>query len=477
MTGRRRTGGTFASNPTLVGAITVLIAVLTVFLAYNANNGLPFVSTYRISVQVPNAQGLAPNNDVRIGGVHVGTVESIDPVQEKDGTLRALVNLRLEGDINPLPVDSTVVVRAKSALGLEYLEINKGTSDKGYPAGATLPLSAAHPETVDLDQVLGTFNEPTRLAIQRNLTEFGTALGGRGVDLNEAIGDLPPLLTRLRSVATVLNSPQTNLAGFFPALEATASEVAPVAGTQAHLFVVLDTTFGAFASVARPFIQETISKSPPTEDTAIRTLPVIRPFLADSAALFHDLQPGVQTLRSTAPILVDTLTKGVPALSQSPALNEQLPPTAETLQAFGENAAVRAGISRLTETNDLLRPTLSFVTPAQTVCNYGSLLFRNVASAASQGDGLASWQRFIVFQSNKGPNDEGSPSAKPANGGAGSEPGNFLHDNIYPNTAAPGQQPRECEPGNEGYTTGKKEIGNAPGNQGTSTATVGGEGK
>ncbi len=471
MTGRRRVGASFVTNPTLVGAITTLIAVLAVFLAYNANNGLPFVSTYRISAQVPSAQGLAPGNDVRIGGVQIGTVESIDPVQEPNGGVRAKVNLRLEGNINPLPVDSTVIVRGKSALGLKYLEIDKGTSKQGFPPGSTLPFSAAHPEPVDIDQVLSTFNEPTRLAIQRNLTEFGTALAARGVDLNQAIGDLPPVLKRLRSVAGALNSPAANLAGFIPALEATASEVAPVAATQGHLFVVLDATFGALASVARPFIQETISKSPPTEDTAIRTLPVIRPFLADSAQLFADLQPGVRTLRSTAPILVDALTKGIPALSQSPALNAQLPPTAQTLQAFGEDASVRAGLTRLTETNDLLRPTLSFVTPAQSVCNYATLLFRNFASATSQGDGLGSWQRFIVFQSNKGPNNEGSPSAKPANGGPGSEAGNFLHDNIYPNTASPGQ-PRECEPGNEGYTIGKQEIGNAPGNQGTGTASV-----
>ncbi len=473
MSSRRRAGASFATNPTLVGAITTLIAALAVFLAYNANNGLPFVSTYRISAMVPNAQGLAPNNDVRIGGVQVGTVESIDPVEESNGAVRAKVNMKLEGDINPLPVDSTVVVRAKSALGLKYLQIDKGKSSKGYAPGATLPLSAAHPQAVDIDQVLSTFNVPTREAIRENLTEFGTALAGRGVDLNEALGDLPPLLTRLKSVTSALNLPSTDLAGFFPALEQTASEVAPVAETQAHMFVVLDTTFGAFASVARPFIQETISKSPPTEDTTIRTLPVIRPFLAHSAALFSELQPGVHTLRSTAPILVDALTKGIPALNQSPQLNEQLPPTAETLQAFGANTGVTSGLSRLTQTNDLLAPTLSFFTPAQTVCNYPTLLFRNVASAASQGDGLASWQRFIVFQSQKGPNNEGSPSAKPANGGTGTDPGNFLHDNIYPNTAAPGQSPRECEPGNEPYTIRKKIIGNAPGDQGTKTAHVG----
>ena len=57
----------------------MLVVILAVFLAYNANNGLPFVPTYRISAQVPNADTLVPGNEVRIGGVRVGVVETIEP--------------------------------------------------------------------------------------------------------------------------------------------------------------------------------------------------------------------------------------------------------------------------------------------------------------------------------------------------------------------------------------------------------------
>ena len=65
----------------MVGAITTLIVIVAVFLAYNANNGLPFVPVYRVSVDVPNAARLVPNNEVRIGGNRVGVVESIDAVR------------------------------------------------------------------------------------------------------------------------------------------------------------------------------------------------------------------------------------------------------------------------------------------------------------------------------------------------------------------------------------------------------------
>ena len=40
-------------SPVLVGAVTVLVIIVAVFLAYNANNGLPFVSTYDLKARVP----------------------------------------------------------------------------------------------------------------------------------------------------------------------------------------------------------------------------------------------------------------------------------------------------------------------------------------------------------------------------------------------------------------------------------------
>ncbi len=63
----------------MVGAITTLVIVVAVFLAYNANNGLPFVPVYRVSVVVPNSARLTKSNEVRIGGTRVGVVDSIEP--------------------------------------------------------------------------------------------------------------------------------------------------------------------------------------------------------------------------------------------------------------------------------------------------------------------------------------------------------------------------------------------------------------
>src|SRR6202789_3661154 len=179
-----------ASSPILVGAVTVLIVIVAVFLAYNANNGLPFVSTYDLKARVPNADALVKGNDIRIGGTLVGTVKSVVPVQDGDGKVAPQPSLRLDKEAEPLPVDSTLTIRPKSALGLKFLQITPGNSPKSFAAGATIPLSAYTPEPVDIDQFFSMFDKPTRDAIRQNLAGFGNALAGRGPQLNEAIGAL-----------------------------------------------------------------------------------------------------------------------------------------------------------------------------------------------------------------------------------------------------------------------------------------------
>ena len=61
----RRGQASIVANPVLVGAVTVLVVVVAVFLAYNANNGLPFVPTKEINVDVSNGANLVKGNEVR----------------------------------------------------------------------------------------------------------------------------------------------------------------------------------------------------------------------------------------------------------------------------------------------------------------------------------------------------------------------------------------------------------------------------
>jgi ABC-type transporter Mla subunit MlaD len=451
-------------SPVLVGAITVLIVVVGVFLAYNANKGLPFVPTYDVNVRVPSGADLVAGNDVRVGGDRVGVVNSITPVRTKAGKVSAILGLKLDKTVDPLSKDSTVIVRPRSALGLKYVQITPGRSRQTLAAGDTLPMTQARPQPVEIDQVFNTFSAPTRRGIQNTLTGFGNGLAGRGADLNMAIAAFRPLLRNLEPVARNLASPQTQLGRFFRSLESAASEVGPVAEQQAALFRNLNTTFRALVPV-RSDIQQFISQSPPTEQLAINEFPKQRPFLVNSAALFRELRPGAAVLPSTAPVLASAFKVGKVTLARTPQLNRELTGVFHSLDRFISDPIVPRGINRLKDTVVTLRDPLDFVTPAQTTCNYITLWFRNIASHLSEGDKNGTWQRFIIVATPQGPNNEGGPSSAPANGPTAD---NHLHANVYPNTASPGQT-KECEAGNEDYLVGKTLVGNVPGNQGTVT--------
>jgi phospholipid/cholesterol/gamma-HCH transport system substrate-binding protein len=455
-----------ASSPVIVGAVTVLVVIVAVFLAYNANNGLPFVSTYDLTARVPNANAIVIGNEVRIGGARVGTVRGVTPVQLENGEVAAELDLRLDKSAEPIPVDSTMIIRPKSPLGLKYLQIVPGTSRQGFEAGETIPLAAARPEPVDIDQFFNMFDEPTRNAIKRNLSGFGGAFAGRGPQLNEGFAGLRRFVEAAQPGLRAIVAPSTNFGGFWRALEELSATVAPVAETQASMFVALDRTFAAFARVSRPFIQETIVKGAPFLDAAVRDLPAIRPFLHNSARFFTALQPGARALARTSPTIDAALRAGIPVLNASPTFNAQLTPTAEALLDFQEAPGVFTGLDLLIDTNEVLGPPIRFIAPAQTVCNYLSLAFLNFASLGSEGNGTGNWLNVAGFAPPDGPNAEAIPSSAPANG---PQRKNHLHYNPYPNTAAPGQT-RECEAGNERYLPGRTVIGNVPGNQGTKTA-------
>jgi virulence factor Mce-like protein len=482
----RRGAASIAANPVLIGAATTLVVIVAVFLAYNANNGLPFVPTYDLRTEVPNANNLVRGNEVRIGGTRVGVVDKIEARRKPDGTTSALLSMKLETAVDPLPRDSRIIIRPRSALGLKYVEITKGQGREGFASGDLIPLANATPRPVEIDEFFAMFDEPTRAASRNNLDEFGSALAGRGQSINDALGVFPRLLRNLEPVMENLADPRTELAGFFRGLGQAAAETAPVAEEQASLFRNLDTTFSALAEVT-PDIQETISTGPEALDAAIESFPVQRRFLANSEGFFRELRPGIRALRGAAPDLSRAFQEGRPVLGRSIALNRRLVPTFQALQAFAEDPMARLGIDGLRNTARILNPTIADLTPAQTVCNYPTLFFRNAASLLSEGDANGTWQRFIIVAAPTGPNNEGGPSDEPANGGgpaaraatprqavpapAGGEPeANFLHSNPYPNTPdGPGGRTDECEAGNEPWLKNRKVVGNVPGNQGNTT--------
>ena len=329
---RRSPGSGITSSPILIGALTVLVTIVAVTLAYNATNGLPFVPRYNLHVQIANASELTHGTDVRIGGALVGIVSSVTPERLPDGRAIAQMNLSMYQSVKPLPVNSRFTVRLKGAIGLKYLSITPGNSPRGFPNGATVPMSQSG-STVDFDQVLSMFTPATRVGVAKSTIGFGQALAGRGPDINNAIGAFVPLFTDLGPVARNLAAKRTDLGGFFHGLETYSAALVPVAQTQATLFGNLATTFRALASVAVPSLQETISRTPPNFEATIAGSPVIRPFLLDTAKLLHDFRPGAETLPQSAPVLASAFKIGTRTLPPTAGLDAR---TVSLLQGGGE---------------------------------------------------------------------------------------------------------------------------------------------
>jgi ABC-type transporter Mla subunit MlaD len=466
MNERRGRDASVLGNPVLIGALTVLVTIVAVTLAYNATNGLPFVPTYSLHVQAADAQELSHGDVVTMGGSQVGVVSSVTPTRNRAGRAIALLNLNLRKTIQPLPINSTFTIRLKGAIGLKYLEITLGHAKRGFPNGATVPLSQTSSE-VDFDQVLSMFTPRTRAAVAATTVGFGTALAGRGADLNDAIGAFLPLFSDLGPVMRNLASSRTDLAGFFRGLESYTGALVPVAQTQAGLFVNLDITFRALASVAVPFLQNAIALTPPLFKATIAGSPAIRPFLLDTAALLHELRPAAATLPQNAPLLADTFAIGTRNLPGTAALDLRTVVLSRKLASYGETPAVQQGLNRLTLTFSSLGPPLAFLTPVQTSCNYVTLFLRNTASVLAEHVSQGTFLRFVQVAITDNPGYESVPSSRVYTGPAGSASGP-LHVDPYPNTDSPGQT-AECSAGNEPYPAGHAVIGNPAGNVGLAT--------
>lgn len=470
---RRRRGRQAAlANPVVIGALTVLVTVVAVVLAFQANTGLPFVPRYDLHIQVKDAAELTRGGEVHMGGALVGAVNSVTAARNRNGEAIAVLNVALDRSIEPLPVDSRFTVSQKDAIGEKYLAITPGHSRQAYRQGATVPVTQTG-ATTDLDQVLSMFTPPTRRGVSKSTTGFAEALAGRGAGINDAIGAFVPLVDDLGPVMKNLSDPHTQLAGFLRGLGAFTGALAPVAQQQASLFQNLDGTFHSLASVASPYLEQWIAQTPPTFDTVIRDSPSEQAFLRDTTALFADLRPGVATLRSSAPVLASTFAQGTRNLPGTGALDRRTVTLAQNLASYGASPVVTKGLARLTLTANRLTPPLRYLTPAQSTCNYATLFLRNIASTLSDPVGTGTALRLVIVAIDDVTGGEAVPSQSPflTPGTAGGNNHAPLHVDPYPNTHAPSQT-AECAAGNEPFSAASAVIGNPAGNVGATTETT-----
>jgi virulence factor Mce-like protein len=440
-------------NPVLIGAVTMLVLMIAVFLAYNANQGLPFVPTKQLKVDFADGSNLVIGNDVREGGYLIGEVADMKPIELANGQVGAQATLNLNQANGSVPVDSTATISPRSVLGTKYVDLHKGTSSKVIADGGTLAIT--HTDVpVQFDDIFKTFDSPTRASIQHDLVGYGNALAARGSALNDTIASLPPLLSYLQPVAAYLSDPSTELTRFLQALNAFMGTVAPVAGVNARLFTDMATTFAAISRDPHA-LESTIAQSPSTLDVSSASLKAQQPFLADLTTLGGALTPASAALKATLPDINPAIEAGTSTLGRTPVLNANLQQVFGAVQRLALAPGTNVALNGLTATVGTLNPMVRYLGPFQTVCDYWNYWWTYLSEHLSEATAFGFAQRVLLNQTNplqqNGVAMQGA--AAPVNGGVADSPlgGNaYLHGQSY-GAAIDNQGNADCETGQRGY--------------------------
>ena len=355
-------------------------------MAYNANQGLPFVPTYDIKVELPSGANLVSGNDVRVGGSRVGQIVSISPttVEEPDGSTRAvaLLGLKLDETVAPLPVDTEAIVRTRSALGLKYLELDVGVSDQSFAAGDTIPSRTRAASWSSTTSSTPSASRPaaTRSSCWRASATRSPARAPHSTRRSRA---LPRFFGSLTTVMEALSDPTTELDQFFTQIGAVSAELVPVAAEQAQLFTLMADTFAAFNEDPAA-LRETITETPPTLEQATTSFASQQPFLDDLADLSAKLHPAVNALPHALPDLNRALEEGEDVLPRTVSMSHKLEGTLSGLDDLGRDPNTLAGAKDIRYAFAVLNPMINYAAPTNTVCNYTNYFFTGLGEHISQ---------------------------------------------------------------------------------------------
>ena len=268
---------------------------LIIFVWTQFGGSIPFAAQgYRISAVFQETGLLVPNADVRISGVNVGKVASV----EARG-INSLVTMDIQHQYAPLPRDTRAILREKTLLGEAYVMLSTGTgAGPKLPDGGTIPTTQIE-KTQALDQVLGSFDHQTQLNLQAFLNGTGEALAGRGLALNDAIGNFDPAISELSAVVGVLNAQQGNLRSVI-------ANGATVLGTLGRRSQDLQSLVTAGDSVLSATAQQGAALSA-TVDALPPFLTQLRTTLGALNTTLGLARPSLAALRPVAPLLTPAL--------------------------------------------------------------------------------------------------------------------------------------------------------------------------
>jgi phospholipid/cholesterol/gamma-HCH transport system substrate-binding protein len=321
---------------------------------------------YRITAYFPEASSLAVESDVRIGGVGVGKVKSIElapPDVRVNGKDTTAAKLEIEPEYAPINADARAIVRQKTLQGEAYVELTAGSEpaegigeEEAVALGSAANVSDAEAEAVEpleedgelgvgaveeatqFDEILNAFDEETRAAT-RSLTATGArALRNRGIDLSDGLGNVAPFLEDAEEITQTVRAERPAVRGLIrdsgAVLESLAADDRALRGTVTGL----EQTFGGLADANEP-LAESLRILPTFEREADLTLERLdrlaeraRPVVAKLLPVANDVPPTLASVRRLAPDLESALRQSEPLIE---AARTGLPALEGTLAELG----------------------------------------------------------------------------------------------------------------------------------------------
>ncbi|MCW2991819.1 MAG: hypothetical protein JWM73_2413 [Solirubrobacterales bacterium] len=165
---KERTG----ANPLTVGFVVLLLIGIGTYFGFTKD--VPFTHGYELKAVFKSANSIRASSPVRIAGVNVGKVGSIERDPNSDA---AIVTLEIQDKGLPIHKDATLKIRPRIFLeGNFFVEVDPGTpSSPTLDSGDTVPMTQTA-EPVQLDQVLTALQSDTRSDLQAALKGYGESL-------------------------------------------------------------------------------------------------------------------------------------------------------------------------------------------------------------------------------------------------------------------------------------------------------------
>jgi ABC-type transporter Mla subunit MlaD len=335
---------------------------------------------YEVRAIFDNVSGAVEGEDVKVAGARVGAIKDLDVTPEK----KAVVVLEIEEPgFAPFHADAHCTIRPQSLIGEKFVECDPGRPDapelEEVPDGqdgagqAMLPLERTS-SPVDLDLINDIMRLPYRSRLALLINEFGTALAGRGSELNEVIHRANPALRETDEVLKILASQNRTLAQL--AVNGDRA-LGPLARERERVgdFIVQANETAQASAERRGELGETFERLP-------RFLSELKPTMKDLGALSDEMTPVISDLGDAAPGLNRFI------LALGPFSRQSVP----SLESLGD--AVEVGGPALVDTEPLLDDLRDFGVDANPVSRNLNRLLKSF----DETGGIERLMDYIFFQ-------------------------------------------------------------------------------